>query len=179
MENKKIIELGKHLAFLLRHDADAFNDGLIDEHGWRDVSELKKKGYTQVVLNEIVETNNKQRYEYNGNKTKIRARQGHSIPVDVGLTETVPPDILYHGTATRFISSIMEGGIKSGTRLYVHLSIDLDTAKSVGQRHGTPCAIEINTKQMNEDGIEFYVSNNNVWLVKEVPVKYFNKVHYF
>ena len=163
----------------MRHDSDAFNDGLIDEHGWRSVAELKKQGYTPKVLDEIVETNNKQRYEYNEDKTKIRARQGHSIPVDVGLAETTPPDTLYHGTATRFLSSIMSSGIKSGTRLYVHLSSDLETAKNVGQRHGTPCAIELNAKQMCEDGIKFYLSNNNVWLVKEVPVKYFNEVHYF
>ena len=178
-EDKNIIRLGKNLAFLLRHDADAFKEGLIDEHGWRNVSELKKRGYTQSILDEIVETNNKQRYEYNESKTKIRARQGHSIPVDVELVEMTPPDTLYHGTATRFITSIMGEGIKCGTRLYVHLSKDVETAKTVGARHGNPCVIELDAKKMSEDGIKFFLSNNGVWLTKHVPTNYFKNVQFF
>ena len=178
MKTNDIISMGKHLAFLLRHDKEAFDNGLIDNHGWRKVSELKDKGYTKEILDEIVLTNNKQRYEYNDDETKIRARQGHSIDVDVELNLAIPPDVLYHGTATRFLESINKEGLKSGTRMYVHLSKDIETAKSVGIRHGSPCIIEIDAKKMFEDKCEFYISNNGVWLTKEVPVKYFKSIIY-
>ena len=177
-EKIDIIEMGKHLAFLLRHDKEAFDNGLIDNHGWRKVSELKNKGYSKELLDEIVITNNKQRYEYNDDETKIRARQGHSIDVDVELKLSMPPDILYHGTATRFLESINKEGIKSGTRKYVHLSKDIETAKSVGMRHGSPCIIEIDSKKMFEDGIKFYLSNNNVWMTETVSKKYFKNIIY-
>lgn len=175
---KELTHKGKHLSFLLRHDVDAFNEGKIDEHGWRMISELVKQGYSKELIDAIVETNNKKRYEYNEDKTKIRARQGHSIPVDVDLVETVPPNVLYHGTAKRFLDDIYDGGIISKTRLYVHLSPDIETAFNVGKRHGNPCVIEIDTEQMVKDGIVFYLSNNNVWLTKYVDPKYFKNVIY-
>ena len=123
-------------------------------------------------LEEIVETNNKKRYEFSDDKKKIRARQGHSIPVDVELKEATPPDVLYHGTAKNFVGSIWKNGIKKMSRLYVHLSGDEETARKVGKRHGYPVVIFINTKQMREDGIKFYLSNNNVWLTEFVDKKY-------
>jgi putative RNA 2'-phosphotransferase len=169
---KKIKEKGKELSYLLRHDKDAYDDGRIDGNGWREVSELIGLGYTQDELDEIVDTNNKKRFEYNADKTKLRARQGHSIPVDVGLKETIPPDVLYHGTATRFIDSIKEKGLISGSRLYVHLSADEGTAVNVGSRHGKPYAIKVDCKQMVKDGFKFYLSNNAVWLTNNVPVEY-------
>ena len=168
--------MGKQLSFLLRHDSEAFSNGLIDKHGWRKVSELvKDHKYTKYLLDDIVKTNNKQRYEYNEDETLIRARQGHSIKVDVNLSEIAPPDILYHGTATRFLDSILEKGIVKGNRLYVHLSKDEETATSVGARHGRPYVLKINAKKMYEDGIKFYLSNNNVWLTDYVDVKYIIK----
>lgn len=168
--------MGKQLSFLLRHDSEAFSNGLIDKHGWRKVSELvKDHKYTKYLLDDIVKTNNKQRYEYNEDETLIRARQGHSINVDVNLSEITPPDILYHGTATRFLDSILEKGIVKGNRLYVHLSKDEETATSVGARHGRPYVLKINAKKMYEDGIKFYLSNNNVWLTDYVDVKYIIK----
>lgn len=167
-----IIEKGKELSYLLRHDREAYDNGLIDCNGWRCVSELIGLGFTQDELNEIVETNNKKRFEYNADKSKLRARQGHSIPVDVGLKETMPPDVLYHGTATRFIDSIKEKGLISGSRLYVHLSADEGTAVNVGSRHGKPYVITVDCKQMVKDGFKFYLSNNGVWLTNNVPVEY-------
>ena len=113
---------GKHLAFLLRHDKEAFKEGRIDKHGWRQVSELAKLGYDRSLLDEIVATNNKQRYEYSVDRRKIRARQGHSIPVDVVLKETTPLDILCHGITTMIPESIFKNGILSGIRHSVHLS---------------------------------------------------------
>ena len=177
MSNKELLTTkGKELAFLLRHDKEAFDNGLIDQNGWRSVSELiKSQGYTKELLDGIVETNNKQRYEYNEGKTKIRARQGHSINVDVGLTETIPPNTLYHGTSTKALESIYKQGILKGERLYVHLSKDEETALKVGSRHGTPYVLKIDSEQMHKDGIKFYLSNNCVWLTDYVDVKYIKK----
>jgi len=175
MENKDLIRKGKHLAFLLRHDTEY----QFDEHGWREVSDLiKNQGYTMKELEEIVETNNKQRYEFSDDKKKIRARQGHSIPVDVELKETTPPDVLYHGTATRFLDSILKQGILKGTRLYVHLSDTIETAKKVGIRHGKPAVLFLDAKQMVADGVKFYLSNNGVWLTDYVDSKYIKTIKY-
>lgn len=177
-KEKELINKGKHLAFLLRHDKEAFDKGLIDKSGWRNVSELvKEHGYTRQLLDEIIDTNDKKRYEFNLDKSKIRARQGHSIPVDVDLKEAVPPTILYHGTATRFLDSIYEKGIVSGSRLYVHLSSNEETAIKVGSRHGKSYVLKIDTEKMHEDGYKFYISNNSVWLTKEVPTKYILNIY--
>lgn len=166
------IKKGKHLSFLLRHDKE-YN---FDKHGWREVSDLiKNHGYTLSELIEIVETNDKQRYEFDKTKKRIRARQGHSINVDVELPCLCPPDILFHGTATRFLESIYKQGIKKGERLYVHLSKDEETAIKVGQRHGTPFVLKIDSKKMYEDGHKFYLSNNGVWLTDYVDTKYILK----
>ena len=177
MSNKELLTTkGKELAFLLRHDKEAFDNGLIDQNGWRNVSELvSDKGYSIDLIEEIVATNNKKRYEFNEDHTKIRARQGHSINVDVGLTEAEPPEVLYHGTSNDVIDSIMKEGIKKGTRLYVHLSKDKETATNVGSRHGTPVILTINAKKMYEDGIKFYLSNNGVWMTDYVDNKYIKK----
>jgi putative RNA 2'-phosphotransferase len=173
MNEKELISKGKHLAFLLRHDKEALDNGLIDHNGWRKVSELiKSQGYTKELLDGIVETNNKKRYEFNEDHTKIRARQGHSINVDVELTEAEPPKVLYHGTSTKALESIYKQGILKGERLYVHLSKDEETALKVGSRHGTPYVLVIDSEQMYKDGIKFYLSNNGVWLTDYVDVKY-------
>ncbi|MBQ3324240.1 MAG: RNA 2'-phosphotransferase [Muribaculaceae bacterium] len=168
-----IIKKGKRLAFLLRHDKEALRLGKIEEHGWRKVEELEVMGFTRELLDEIVATNNKQRYEYSPDGKKIRARQGHSINVDVELAETTPPDVLYHGTATRFLESIYSGGLVPGNRLYVHLSADEATAVKVGSRHGAPFVIKIDCRKMIADGHKFYLSNNGVWLTKQVLPEYF------
>ena len=173
MGKNDIIRKGKQLAFLLRHDKEAFEDGRINEHGWRQVSELAKLGYSRSILDEIVATNNKQRFEYSPDKRKIRARQGHSIPVDVELKEATPPDILYHGTATKFLESIYKNGILPGTRLYVHLSPDEETAINVGSRHGKPFVIKIDCQKMLDDDCKFFLSNNGVWLTESVNPEYF------
>ena len=171
--DESLINFGKRLSFLLRHDTSY----QFDEHGYRDVDELvEKQGFTKELLDVIVETNDKKRYEFSEDKKKIRARQGHSVNVNVDLTEAVPPDELYHGTAIRFIDSIEENGINSGTRQYVHLSKDRETAINVGKRHGRPCVIIIDTKQMKNDGIKFYLSNNGVWMTKFVDKRYIKEV---
>lgn len=172
---KDYTSMSKHLAFLLRHDKDyQFIKG-----GWRIVMDLiNHHGYTMEDLEYIVANDEKGRYEFNGDKNLIRARQGHSVDVDVELQETTPPDILYHGTATRFLESIYKEGLKPMTRRYVHLSLDPETATKVGERHGTPTILEVDAKQMLADGYKFLLSRNNVWLTKEVPSKYLKPYSY-
>lgn len=172
---KELVKKGKHLAFLLRHDADAFNQGLIDKNGWRSVKELESLGYSKKLLEEITLTNNKQRYEFSADGRNIRARQGHSIPVDVGLVEQTPPDVLYHGTTDEvFYEHIVKEGLVPMTRLHVHLSKDEETATNVGKRHGKNVRIiRIDAKKMYADGCKFWLSNNGVWLTEKVEPKYF------
>lgn len=135
-KNSNIICRGKRLAFLLRHDKNY----QFDEHGWREISDLTTNhGYTMDELKEIVVTNNKQRFEFSEDMTRIRARQGHSVHVDVELEEELPPDILFHGTGERFVNSIMEQGINKGNRLFVHLSETRETAINVGKTTWEVC----------------------------------------
>lgn len=177
-EQKK--RIGKFLSLILRHEPQKI--GLeLDHQGWANVTELiakcKKHRYhfSREELEEIVETNNKCRYSFNEKKNKIRANQGHSIDVDLGLSPIEPPEFLYHGTATRFVKSIMEEGIVKGSRQHVHLSSDKETAEQVGSRHGKVCILTIMTKQMYKDGIDFYCSDNGVWLTDYIDVKYISK----
>lgn len=172
------ISLGKFISLILRHHPEKVGVTM-DQHGFVSVEELilqvnKDKGEVLDfrVLSRIVEDNNKKRYSFNEDKTKIRANQGHSIPVDVQLEERTPPDLLYHGTASKFISSILDNGLLPKNRLYVHLSADEETAISVGKRHGNPVILEINCKKMCEEKHIFYRSVNDVWLTKSVEKEY-------
>lgn len=182
MDNSYNTKLSKFLSLILRHKPEEIGISL-DENGWADVLELLSginntgRKINIDLLEEIVKTDNKGRYSFNENKTKIRANQGHSIKVDVELKEIIPPDILYHGTAERFITNILDKkqGLKPMSRLYVHLSKDYDTAIKVGIRHGNPVVLKINAKQMKEDGYLFYLSENGVYMTKSVPYKYLEK----
>ena len=172
-------ETSKYISLILRHKPETIGISL-DEHGWADVSELiegiaKTHDLNMDILEEIVSTDEKQRYSFNEDKTKIRANQGHSVQVDVELEEKEPPEILWHGTGEKFVSSIDEQGLIPKSRLYVHLSIDEETATKVGKRHGKPVLYIVETAKMYKDGYKFYLSKNNVWLTKEVPVKYLKK----
>lgn len=169
--------LSKFISLILRHKPETIGITL-DSHGWAVVDELLKginekgKPITFDDLCEIVRTDAKGRYSFNEDKTLIRANQGHSISVDADLVESIPPDILFHGTATKVSEIIQKEGIKPMSRLYVHLSDNTDTATNVGKRHGKPIVFRINTKKMYEDGIKFYLSANKVWLTKYVEPKY-------
>ncbi len=170
----------KYLSLILRHNPAAAGITL-DEHGWADVEALiegvrKTRPFDRAMLEEIVRTDEKGRYSFNEDKTRIRANQGHSIQVDVELEEMRPPEVLYHGTGDKYEGSIDAQGLLPKTRLYVHLSGDLDTAKKVGSRHGSPVTYRVASGKMAEDGIKFYRSVNGVWLVKTVPVKYLEKL---
>ena len=170
-------KLSVFLSLVLRHKPETVGIQ-VDEHGWANVDELlagiNSTGRTidMKMLEDIVRTDNKQRYSFNDDKTLIRANQGHSIPVDVELEEKEPPEVLYHGTASRFLYPIMRDGLKPMSRLYVHLSKDTETATKVGKRHGDPVVLKVNAKRMYDDGVKFYLSQNGVWLVKYVDMKY-------
>jgi len=127
-------------------------------------------------LEEIVRMDNKKRYSFNEDKTLIRANQGHSIPVDVELKEKIPPEYLWHGTGEKHVESIDKLGLIPKSRLYVHLSIDMETAVKVGNRHGRPVVYQVNTGAMAKAGYIFYCSVNSVWLIKEVPTEFLEKV---
>ena len=173
-------KIGKYISFLLRHHPE--DAGLtLDAHGWVDTELLveavarSNAGFTREHLDEIVATNNKQRYSYSEDGQRIRANQGHSIPVDVELAEAAPPEFLWHGTGEKFVESIDKTGLIPKSRLYVHLSKDIETAVQVGSRHGKPVVYKALTAKMAEDGYKFYLSVNGVWLTKEVPVRYLEK----
>ena len=173
-----LIKLSKFISLILRHKPEIINLKL-DSKGYvytdlliNNINENSDYEIDFEILKQIVDTDDKQRYSFNEDYTKIRANQGHSINVDVGLEVKQPPDILYHGTSSNYIYSIIKNGINSKSRMYVHLSKDIKTAISVGKRHGKPVVLEINAKRMYKDGIKFYLSKNNVWLTKYVPSKY-------
>lgn len=172
----------KFISLILRHKPETIGISL-DEHGWADVQELIDRinasgGHhlDMDLLEEIVRTDEKQRYSFNEDHTLIRANQGHSIPVDVELEEKMPPALLYHGTGEKYVSAIDEQGLIPKSRLYVHLSADIPTAKKVGSRHGKPVIYTVDCRRMADDGYKFYLSANGVWLTKSVPVEYLCKV---
>ncbi|WP_020560758.1 RNA 2'-phosphotransferase [Thiofilum flexile] len=178
MNEKEKIRKGKFLSLILRHEPSKINLTL-DQEGWAAVTELlaqlakHQHALTREELEEIVATNNKKRYSFNQDHTKIRANQGHSLThIDLGLVPQIPPKVLYHGTATRFLGSILEQGLVKGSRQHVHLSSEPSTARKVGMRHGNPVILRVDAEQMQRDGGVFYCSENGVWLTDHVPVQY-------
>lgn len=168
------------MSLVLRHQPDVLGIKL-DRQGWTDVSILINKMKTRIPtisfeqLKAVVAENDKQRFTFNEDYSKIRANQGHSVNVDLGLEATSPPSTLYHGTASRFLDSILEQGLLKGTRQHVHLSDNLETASKVGLRHGKLRLLEINCEAMLKDGYLFYQSKNGVWLTDHVPPSYLKK----
>lgn len=174
-----LTDVSRFMSLILRHKPETIGIS-IDEHGWANVDELiegiaKTREFNMDILEEVVKTDNKQRYSFNEDKTLIRANQGHSIPVDVELDEVEPPAELWHGTGEKYVESIDKIGLIPKSRLYVHLSKDSDTATNVGRRHGKPVLYTVKTGDMFKDGYKFFLSKNGVWLTKEVPVKYLVK----
>lgn len=177
MHEKERKKISKFISLVLRHKPEVIHLN-IDEYGWAEVDELMAKsanhghGFTFLELEEMVETNDKKRFVFNEDKTRIRANQGHSIDIDLALKPQQPPEFLYHGTAESNMESILQNGIEKRNRQHVHLSQDKETATQVGMRHGKPVILTIRTKEMSEDGIAFYLSENNVWLTDFVDAKY-------
>lgn len=175
--DKTVVRFSKFLSLVLRHDPGQI--GLtLDSGGWVDVTTLlaaaNQAGFkiTPAQLAEVVAQNDKQRFRFSEDGTRIRANQGHSVTVELGLTPQAPPTVLYHGTATRFLAAIQQEGLKPGSRQQVHLSADEATASKVGARHGKPVVLIVNSAQMAADGYAFYRADNGVWLTDKVPPVY-------
>lgn len=172
------VKLGRFLCLVLRHHPEKAGI-ILDEHGWADVGPLLDgvcstgRQIDRETLERIVREDNKQRYTFNEDHSRIRANQGHSIQVDVELRKVQPPQYLYHGTATRFLPAIQEEGIKRMNRQYVHLSPDYQTAVAVGHRYGVPVVLRVDAGAMAQNGMAFYRAANGVWLCKYVPPEYF------
>lgn len=177
ISEKENTHISKFLSLVLRHKPDEIGLAL-DDNGWADVAELITKStaagiqLTPVILEHIVASNAKKRFAFNEAGDRIRANQGHSVNIELALAPVQPPPILFHGTADRFLSSIMEQGLLKQERQHVHLSADIDTAISVGRRHGRPVVLEIEAMQMFNEGHEFFLSDNGVWLTDRVPKEY-------
>lgn len=177
-----LIRISKFLSLVLRHNPGKIGLSL-DPNGWADVEELIEKSnrfgvrFDRLTLEKVVAENDKKRYLFSPDGTKIRASQGHSLKVDLGLEPVSPPEILYHGTAQQFQSSILEKGLLPRSRQHVHLSKDAQTATDVGSRHGKPIIFIVKARQMEQDGLEFYLSANGVWLTAHVPAKYLDLIH--
>lgn len=180
ISEKQLTHISKFLSLVLRHQPETISIQL-DQNGWTDVNELIEKAnnygikFDKETLKHIVATNSKKRFAFNDTLDKIRASQGHSIEIELGYTNQKPPTILFHGTADKFVQSILDTGLEKRNRQHVHLSSDLETALKVGQRHGKPFIFKVLAEQMYNDNFQFYISDNGVWLTDNVPTKYLKR----
>lgn len=175
MNKTERVKISKFLSLILRHKPEEI-DLVLDKNGWANVNDIIDK-YKELnldfnIIKKIVDTSEKKRFQLSEDQSKIRASQGHSIPVDLDLQNVDPPEILYHGTATRFIESIKKNGLCSKERNHVHLTHDIKTAMEVGKRYGKPIILIIKATEMYKQGMQFYLSENDVWLTNNVPVKF-------
>lgn len=177
MNEKRRTKVSKFLSLILRHKPEEINL-ILDGNGWANVAELIEKSakagsdFSLEELAEVVATNDKKRFVFDETKTRIRASQGHSIAVDIGFEERIPPPILYHGTAEKNLDSILEKGLEKRARHHVHLSSEKDTARKVGVRYGKPVILQVDAAQMSARGYKFYISANGVWLVDAVAPEF-------
>jgi putative RNA 2'-phosphotransferase len=175
-----LVKTSKFLSLVLRHRPERI--GLtLSEDGWAKVSELlhlmTAAGHplTRETLMRVVAENDKQRFAMSEDGSRVRASQGHSLEIDLDLPPVEPPALLYHGTAERFVDSILEHGLLRGSRNHVHLSLDVETATRVGQRHGKPTVLLVAAGVMQRDGRTFFLSENGVWLTEHVPREYLQR----
>ncbi len=181
MNNKQLNETSKFLSYILRHEPHTI--GLqLDAEGWADINTLitsaAKEGriLDRAIIQKVVNSSDKKRFSLSDDGQRIRAVQGHSTPnVNLQHIEKEPPEFLYHGTATRFLESILQQGLIAGSRHHVHLSQETLTAITVGQRYGKPVILKIESLQMYQQGFKFFQAENNVWLTEAVPVKFISK----
>jgi putative RNA 2'-phosphotransferase len=175
--NPRIARLSKFLSFVLRHRPDSIGITMHPQ-GWVFVDELIAKShaagtcFTREILLQVVADNDKKRFSLSTDGKMIRAAQGHSVTVDLGIPPKEPPEVLYHGTATRFVDSILTQGLKPKARQQVHLSADEATAQRVGQRHGKPAIFKVEALSMYQKGFPFFLADNGVWLVDRVPPEF-------
>jgi putative RNA 2'-phosphotransferase len=175
--DSSLVRKSKFLSRVLRHAPESI--GLeLDEGGWADVEALMRAarragvGLDRATLDRVVAENNKKRFAYSADRTRIRASQGHSVRVELGLEPVEPPEVLFHGTADRNLDSIRGEGLRPGNRTHVHLSADEATAVAVGRRHGRPVVLHVRAGAMHAAGHAFYRSDNGVWLADTVPAEF-------
>ena len=175
MDDKRLVKLSRYLSKHLRHQPERL--GLtLEPGGWVRVDDLlRASGITREELGEVVARNDKQRYSFDESGERIRANQGHSVEVDLGLEPAEPPAVLFHGTAESNVTSILRDGLERRGRHHVHLSTDAETATRVGARHGRPVVLEIDAAAMAAAGHEFFVTANGVWLTDAVPARYLRR----
>ena len=171
----------KFMSYVLRHNPAEINLQL-DDNGWVSIKQLienandKGKNLTRELIEHVVATNDKKRFSISDDGLMIRANQGHSIQIDLDLKPLAPPDVLLHGTAEKHLGLIMVDGLKKMNRHHVHLSENQNTAAAVGRRYGKLALLKIDAKKMHQNGFVFYKSDNDVWLVDNVPVEFFTLV---
>lgn len=168
------VKASKFMSHVLRHAPERIGIDL-DGQGWVLLDRLVEKSEGRLTRELVLETiilDEKQRYALSADGLRVRANQGHSIKIDLGLPPIEPPQALYHGTADRFVDSIRAEGLVPRSRLQVHLSQDHDTAVKVGARHGNPVVLLVAAAQMQADGLLFYRADNGVWLTDHVPSNY-------
>lgn len=174
---KKEDRLSVFISLILRHKPEVINISL-DEYGFAKTNELipginsTGREINFDVLKRIVDSDEKHRYSFSEDFSRIRANQGHSLTLNVEMQAAIPPDFLFHGTSEETLPAILQEGIKKMSRQYVHLSELSSTAVSVGKRHGLPVVLVVNSREMYNDGVEFKVSENGIWQVENVPTKY-------
>jgi len=180
IDKERATRVSKYLSLVLRHDPAAAGV-MLDAEGWVSVDELLAGAarhsfpFTFAELEEVVHTNDKQRFALTADAQRIRANQGHSVSVELNLKQETPPELLYHGTVERFLSSIMAKGLEKRARQHVHLSPDIVTASRVGSRRGQPVILKIAAGSMHSAGFSFFRSANGVWLTDHVPPQYISR----
>lgn len=174
MDEKRTVRTSKFLSRVLRHDPGAIGI-VLDEGGWVEVDTLisaaarSGRRFSRAELDHVVATNNKKRFAFSEDGHRIRASQGHSVEVDLGLDAAEPPALLYHGTASTTLPVILREGLKPMSRQDVHLSADVETALRVGSRHGRPVVLTVDAARLSAEGHAFRLSANGVWLTDRVP----------
>jgi putative RNA 2'-phosphotransferase len=182
MDKKRLVKVSKYLSRHLRHSPERLGITL-EPGGWVRIDvllracALRSFQLTEDELREVVERNDKQRFSFDEEGLRIRANQGHSVPIDLELSPTQPPDVLFHGTASHNLDSIFHAGLQRRGRHHVHLSLDEATAERVGSRHGRAVVLRVDARRMAADGHAFFVTPNNVWLAAEVPADYLQLMH--
>jgi putative RNA 2'-phosphotransferase len=177
MNDARTIRISKRLSFHLRHAPERIGIEL-DDGGWVDVTALLDAlaahgtRVSRAELDHVVAANDKQRFAFDETGTRIRASQGHTVPVDLDLPVAVPPDVLYHGTVAAFLAAIRREGLRPMDRHHVHLSATTETAATVGARRGRPVVLTVAAGRMVAAGYAFRLSANGVWLVAAVPPEY-------
>jgi putative RNA 2'-phosphotransferase len=177
MAQPNLVKISKFLSKHLRHTPERLGLTLAPG-GWVAVEELlaacaaHQFPITLLELEQVVASNDKQRFAFDQTCTKIRANQGHSVEIDLQLEPQTPPDLLYHGTGEKSVVAILQSGLQKMSRHHVHLSKDIETARKVGMRHGRPAILIVDAAAMHQAGTPFYCSENGVWLVEHVPPEY-------